>query len=244
MRGTTLGDTASVSAIYAFGSSLDRRSKALAVANDLIRAELANHFVFIGRMGNRDRLESGGLRILHGEVPETADAEHGHALVRLGISPPKAAPYCIAGAEDGSRLLVRNVVGDQEGAIGIHQHVLGVPALKIHSGVFLIGAESPAAALAPFAAPAGGLNPCGPHAISDFSRGDVGGHSNNLADRFVPENSGKLAGNVAKGLVYVGVTDAACVHFYQDLIGAGLRLGNVFQLPGTAHGRDDCSLHT
>src|SRR6202521_598193 len=42
----------------------------------------------------------------------------------------------------------------------------------------------------------------------------------------------------------VSVADAACVHLHQHLIGSGLRLRNVFDLPGTAHSGNDCSFHT
>jgi len=80
-------------------------------------------------MGNRDRLESGSFRILHGEAPEAADTEHGDPLVRHGVGPAQAAPHRIARAEDRSRLLVRNIVWNQEGTIGIHGHVLGMTAL-------------------------------------------------------------------------------------------------------------------
>src|SRR5258706_2808015 len=115
--------------------------------------------------------------------------------------------------------------------------------LWIHPSAFLIGAEISASALAPFARPTGGLNPGGAHAIAYFSGGNVRGHGHNLADRFVAQNSGKLAGNVSQSFVYIGITDAACVHFHQDLVGAGLRLGNVLNLPGTAFSGYDSSLH-
>src|SRR6266478_830559 len=42
----------------------------------------------------------------------------------------------------------------------------------------------------------------------------------------------------------VSVADAACMHLHQHLIGSGLRLRNVFDLPRTAHSRNDCSFHT
>jgi len=41
----------------------------------------------------------------------------------------------------------------------------------------------------------------------------------------------------------VGVTDAACMHLHQHLIGAGLRLRNFFDLPRTVHRGNDRSLH-
>src|SRR5258708_23148497 len=43
--------------------------------------------------------------------------------------------------------------------------------------------------------------------------------------------------------MYVGVADAACAHLYEHLIGSGLRLWNVFYLPRTIHGGNDCSFH-
>src|SRR5882672_8078099 len=149
-------------------------------------------------MRNRDRLESGSLRILQGEVPEAADAEHGDPLVRLGLGPAQAAPHRIARAKERRGLLVRNIVWNQESTIGIHEHVLRMTALQIHPSAFLIGAEIPASALAPFAAPTGGLNPGGAHAIAYFSGGNVRGHGHNLADRFMTQDSGNSPGMCPK----------------------------------------------
>ena len=42
----------------------------------------------------------------------------------------------------------------------------------------------------------------------------------------------------------VGITDTARVHLDQHLIGSGLRLGYVFDLPRNADSRYDCSLHS
>src|SRR5579864_9589205 len=100
-------------------------------------------------MRNRDGVESGCFRILHGEVSEAADAQYGDALVRLGVSPTQAAPHRIARAKDRRGLLVRNVIRNQESAVRVHGHVLGVAALQIDPGAFLEWAEILAAALAP-----------------------------------------------------------------------------------------------
>jgi hypothetical protein len=43
--------------------------------------------------------------------------------------------------------------------------------------------------------------------------------------------------------MYVGVADAARMHLHEHLIGSGLRLWNVFNLPRTADGGNDCSFH-
>src|SRR6266853_759469 len=50
-----------------------------------------DHFVFVGGMRNCDGLEACGLRVLHCQVPKPADAEHSHALMRLGIGPAETA---------------------------------------------------------------------------------------------------------------------------------------------------------
>src|SRR5216684_7948393 len=123
-----------------------------------------------------DGLEACSLRVLHRQVTEPADPKHGHALMRLGIGPAEAAIDCVTSAEDRGCLLVGNLVGNQIGGVGIHQHVLGVTAWYIEPRTLQIGAEHPAAALAPFAASARGLNPCGAHAIACLSGGDVGSH--------------------------------------------------------------------
>src|SRR5712672_4685095 len=99
-------------------------------------------------------------------MPKPANPEHCHALVRLGIGPAEPAIDGVTGAEDRGRLLIGNLAGNQVSSIGIHQHVLGVTALYIDPRALQIGTEHPAAALAPFAAPARGLDPCGAHTVA------------------------------------------------------------------------------
>src|SRR6202171_1135422 len=103
--------------------------------------------------------------------------------MRLGIGPAESAIDGVTRAEDRGRLLIGNLVWNQVGGVGIHQHVLGVTALYIEPRALQIGTEHPAATLAPFAAPARGLNPCGADAIPYFPRYDVRGDCNDLADR-------------------------------------------------------------
>src|SRR5882762_1769847 len=57
---------------------------------------------------------------LHCQVPKAADAEHGHALMRLGIGPAEPAIDRVTGAEDRGCLLIGNFVGNQIGGVGIH----------------------------------------------------------------------------------------------------------------------------
>src|ERR1700756_5264387 len=116
-------------------------------------------------------------------------------------------------------------------------------ALCISSCALQIGTEHSAATLAPFAAPASGLNPSGTHTVANLSRGHVGSHGNNLADRLVAEDSGEWSGQVSERLVHVGVADAACMHLHEHLICFGLRLRNFFDLPRTVHSSSDRSLH-
>src|SRR5215469_13062499 len=65
--------------------------------------------------------------------------------------------------------LVRNQVR----CIGVHQHVLGVSGLCIAPRALQIGAEHPSATLAPFAASAGGLNPCSADAVAYLASGYI-----------------------------------------------------------------------
>src|SRR3989442_12312441 len=136
-------------------------------------------------MRNCDSLEACGLRVLHCQVPKAADPEHSHALMRLGIGPAEAAIDRITSAKDGGCLLIGNLVRNEIGCIGIHQHVLSVSALCLNPCALQRGTEHPAATLAPFAAAAGGLNPSGTHTVAYLSRGDVGRHRNGLADGLV-----------------------------------------------------------
>src|SRR5438105_10678812 len=105
-------------------------------------------------MRNGDSLEACGFRVLHCQVPEAADAEHSHALMRLRIGPAQPAIDGITSAKDGSCLLVGNFVGNEVGGVGIHQHVLGVSALCFNPSTLQIRTEHFAATLAPFAASA------------------------------------------------------------------------------------------
>src|SRR6516225_10875134 len=109
--------------------------------------------------------------------------------MRLRISPAEPAVDCITGAEDRGCLLIGNLVGNEIRCVGLHQHVLGVSALCLDSCALQIGTEHFAAALAPFAAPAGGLNPGGTHAVAYFPRRDVGSHGNDLAHWLVAQDS-------------------------------------------------------
>jgi hypothetical protein len=43
--------------------------------------------------------------------------------------------------------------------------------------------------------------------------------------------------------MYIGVADAAGMHFHEYLVGSGLRLWNVFDLSRTAYSGNDCSFH-
>jgi hypothetical protein len=80
-------------------------------------------------MRNCDSFEACGLRVLHCQVPESADPEHSHPLMRLGIGPAEPALDRVPSAEDGCCLLIRDIVGDEIGCVRIHRHVLGVSAL-------------------------------------------------------------------------------------------------------------------
>src|SRR2546421_2904565 len=199
--------------------------------------------VFPGERESGNSPDPGALRVWRGKVPNPADPDQGPALMGLRISPAQPAIDRVTRAEDGGCLLIRNLVGNQIGCVGIHQHVLGMSALCFNSCALQIVTEHSAAALAPFAAPARGLNPGGPHAVAHLSRGDVRGHANNLADRLVAEDSGEWSRQVSERLMYVGVADAACMHLHEHLVRSGLRLRNVFDLPRTAHSGNDGGLH-
>src|SRR6202051_35510 len=163
--------------------------------------------------------------------------------MRLGIGPAEPAIDRVTRTKDRGCLLVRNLIGNQIGGVGIHQHIVGVSALCLNACTLQIGTEHSAAALAPFAAPASGLNPSGTHTVADLSRCDVGSHRNDFADRLVAEDSGKWSGQVSERLMYVCVADAACMHLHEHLIRSGLRLRNFFDLPRTVHSGNNGSLH-
>src|SRR5262249_58607861 len=124
-------------------------------------------------------------------MPKPPDSKYGHALVWLRIGPAEPAINGVPGAEDRCGLLVGNLVRNQVRSVGVHQHVLGVTALRFTPRALQIGAEHPATALAPFAASAGGLNPCVAHSVAYLPRGHVRSRGNDLADRLVAQSSGE-----------------------------------------------------
>ena len=79
--------------------------------------------------------------------------------------------------------------------------------------------------------------------VAYLASGYIRSHGDDLAHRLVAEDSWKLSRKVPKRLVHIGVADAACVHLHQYLTCSRLRLRNIFDLPGTAHGGYDGSLH-
>src|SRR5215468_12082942 len=177
-------------------------------------------------------------------MPKPTDSKYGHALVRLRIGPAEPAINGISGAKDRCSLLVGNLVRNQIRSVCVHQHILGVTALCICPGALQIGTEHPSAALAPFAASAGGLNPRRANAVAYLASGHIRSRGDDLAHRLVTKDSRKWSRKVSKRLVHIGVADAACVHLHQHLTWSRLRLGNIFNLPGTAHGGYDCGFHT
>src|SRR5262249_54343735 len=153
-----------------------------------------------------------------------ADSKYGHALVRLRIGPAEPAINGIPGAKDRRRLLVGNLVGNQVCSVGIHHHVLGMTALRITSRALQIRAEHPAATLAPFAASAGGLDPCRADTVTYLASGHIWSQADDLAHRLVAKDARKLSGKVSKRLVHIGVANAARLHLHQRLTWSWLRL--------------------
>src|SRR5260370_4762137 len=124
-----------------------RRGKALSVADNFIRPEIADHLVFIRGMRNCYGLEARSLRVLHGQVPKPADPEHGHALMRLGVGPAEPAIDRVTRAEDWCCLLIGNFVGNGIGFIGVHDHLFALSALCLNSRALQIGTKHSAATL-------------------------------------------------------------------------------------------------
>jgi hypothetical protein len=128
--------------------------QALAIAHDFIGTQFSDEFVLVRRARHGNGLEACGLGVLHGQMSEPSDTHNGHALMRLRIGPPQAAPDRVAGAKDRRRLLVRQTVRQQHGRISVGQHVFGVTSGHPHTGPDLLLAEHGPAAQAPFAPPA------------------------------------------------------------------------------------------
>ena len=123
----------------------------MAIAHNLIGAELAGHFVLVGRARDGDGLEAGRLGILQSQVAQSTNSDHSDSFVRLRIGPTQAAPDRVARAEDRRGLLVRKPLGEQRGCVRISNHVFGMTARYPYSRADLFPAKHRFAALTPFA---------------------------------------------------------------------------------------------
>src|SRR5262249_45569262 len=155
--------------------------------------------------------------VLHRQMPKPADSKYSHAFVRLRIGPAEPAINGITGTKDRRGLLVGNLIGNQVGGVGVHQHILGMTALRISPRALQIRTEHPAAALAPFAPSAGGLNPRRADAVAYLASRHIRGQADDLAHGLVAKDSRKLPREVSKRLMHVGVADAARAHLHQNL---------------------------
>src|SRR5271165_140390 len=154
-------------------------------------------------------------------MPEAADADDGDAFVRLGIGKAEAAPDGVAGAEDGRGLFVADCCRNRHGGIRIGQHVFGVAALQSNaSGGDGVPAQLLLATQAPLASSISFLDPAYADAVSDLPRSDAGAELDNLADRFVAEDMGKLNGDHAVRQVDIRIAEAARVDLDDHLVRA------------------------
>src|SRR5215469_3797924 len=117
-------------------------------------------------------------------IPSTATRSCG-----CGSGPAEPAINGIPGAKDRRGLLVGNLVRNQVRGVGVHQHVLGVTALRLAPRALQVGAEHSPAALAPFAATTGRLNPCGAHAVAYLANGYIRRSGDDLAHWLVAKDS-------------------------------------------------------
>jgi hypothetical protein len=118
-----------------------------------------------------------------------------------------------------------------------------MPALQLHARRLLSRTEHVPSASAPFASPAGFLDPSDSHPVTDFSACDTWAHSDHFANWFMPKNPRERAWNMAKSLVDIGIANSACVHLDEDLIGAGHWLRDFAYFPSTIYSRGHRSFH-
>ena len=176
-------------------------------------------------------------------MAEAADADDGDALSRLGIGPAQPRPDGVTGAEDRRRLLVGNSLRQQHRRVGEGQHVLGVTARHLRAGADLFGAEHRPAALAPFAAAAGELDPRHADAVADAARGHARADAGDLSDGLMAKGARKRPGQLAARLMHVGVAQAARVNPDENLPRPRLRGRHVVDFPARMRRRNNCGLH-
>ncbi|MCY1293477.1 hypothetical protein D9M70_427380 [compost metagenome] len=211
-------------AVGAADVALDHRDRVFLLRVHRQRgAELARQFQLGVIHIHRRHVQAHGLRVLHGDMAEPADAGDRHPLAGARPGFLEALVHGDARAEDRRDLGEADLFRQDTDEVGVRQHIFGITAVYRIAGVLLLFAEGFPAGQAVFAAAAGGVQPGHADAVAFLHPGHPGAHRGDVADALVPgnERQARLHRPVALGGVQVGVADAGRLDLHQHLPGAG-----------------------
>ena len=217
--------------------------KTLAITNNFVGTQFANHFILICRARDGDRREPGSFRVLNGEMPEAANADDSKSLSGLGLPPAQARPNRVTGAENRRGLFIAECFGQEHGGVGVSEHVFCVAAGNLHAGAHGLLAEDWLAASAPLAAAARVLNPGNADPVADPPRCHAGADCDDLADRFMAKSTRKITRKLSTSLVHISVAQAASMDLDENLAWSRLRGLCLFNFPPAVGGGDDSCSH-
>src|SRR5262249_53916667 len=181
---------------------------------------------------------AGGLGELDTEEAHSPDTDDPPPRPRPRIRATQGSPNGVAGADRRRRLLIREAIGQQDGALLVGRDVFGLTAVDVDAGehrcdTVVRGDKAVHVPLAAELAPATGpLGDRKTHAVPDLAEHDAIADLNDLADALVPKNHReRLERERALRQQRVRVTDPARMNLDQDLVRSDLRLRDVLQHP-------------
>ncbi len=170
-----------------------------------------------------------GLEDFDGEVRRGSEAEEADAISGRGFGDAQAAETDDARAEEWGEVKGIGSFGERDEEVGAGDGVFGIAAIDGVAGVGGVVAEVLAVFAAEGAGAVGSAEPRDAGAVADLNRTDVGAEFFDAPDDLVARCDGVAQRRqFSQGDVEVGAADAAGFDFEEDLAGAGLGDGQVF----------------
>src|SRR5271154_4369061 len=120
-----------------------------------MRAELLRQLGAITAPVDRNDLKAHAVRVLHAEVPQSADAEHGDEVASARRRVAQRTERGESGAQQGRSGNCREIFWHSDQPAGLGDYHLGVAAVVLHAGVTLVHAVHEVAIAAVFTVAAG-----------------------------------------------------------------------------------------
>jgi len=173
----------------------------------------------------RDDMQAHRLGILHGDMPQPADAGNGHPFARLRFGLLQPLVDGDARAQDRRHRHEIDAVGQAAGKGRAGDRIFGVGAVYAVAGIMLPLAQRFPAGLAIFARAAGIVQPGDAHGVALLQVGDTRTQCHDMAHALMAgdQRQARLHRPVAIDRVQIGMAHATGDDLHQHL--AGPRLG-------------------